>query len=63
MEVGLGDVEVVEEDADEVLVAAVQGVLEALDRKCKTCLLLKCGKNINQLCEINAYLGSKLGIL
>ncbi len=44
MEVGLGDVEVVEEDADEVLVAAMQGVLEALDGKYETYLLLKEGK-------------------
>ncbi len=44
VEVGLGDVEVVEEDADEVLVAAVQGVLEALDGKYETYLLLKEGK-------------------
>ncbi len=35
--------EVVEEDADEVLIATVQGVLEALDRKYETYLLLKEG--------------------
>ena len=64
VEVGLGDVEVVEEDADEVLVAAVQGVLEALDWKCETYLLLKEGKTSTSFVKfMQIYLGSKLGIL